>query len=254
MGARAIAICLLVPALAAAAAVADPLEATIMAQLETGITLARAVPPGGSPAWLPQSSVRQSLQEELARVGPTILVEAARVFPGATFDSPEGRLRIYNALHAVSTLKGIPYWSVTSGAERVLFTSSYVIGGPKDTARRPDPVFTSIPKTDVLYSLQVDTAFGRHVYRITYTDGGDCLEARIQTADAISWLFVPMVAPGNLVTLAVLVPTPGGLLFCGLSWLKTGMPIGGREGREASLLNRLLAMADWLEARVGPPR
>jgi hypothetical protein len=67
------------------------------------------------------------------------------------------------------------------------------------------------------------------------------------------YLLMPVMQPGCLVTVTVLVPLPDGVLLSGFVLSKTGMPVIDRSGREASLLNRLVALSNWIGSRLAAP-
>jgi hypothetical protein len=75
----------------------------------------------------------------------------------------------------------------------------------------------------------------------------------MENVDVISYLLVPVMKPGGLVTVCVLVPFPDGVLLAGLLCSKTAVPVLDRSGREASLLNRLVALSNWVASRLGAP-
>jgi hypothetical protein len=217
--------------------------------------LVRVVPRDAAPAWLPAVDSRDAILAEVRRVDPTIAVELLRWYGGLSirFDTPEGRLRLFNALRAVGTMQGLTYWSASRGVERVLFTESHAVAGPDAPAPLPDPVDSLLPATDRRWSLQVDQTFGRHLYVSTYTNRSDHLVARTENADTISYLLIPVMRPGGMVTMCMLVPLPDGVLLAGLVWSKLSVPAIDRAGREASLLNRLVALSNWVGTRLAAP-
>jgi hypothetical protein len=254
----------LLPAICLAAAVTLPspaadlgrlLDREAAAALANGNRLARVVARGSMPGWLPMVDSREAILADVRRLDPTIAVELLRWYPdpSARFDTPDGRLRLYNALRAVDTMQGLTYWSASRGKERVLFTLSHAVAGPSDLSPRPDPVAASLPAADRMYTLQVDQTFGRHVYLGTYENRFDHLIVRTENADVIAYLLVPVMQPGGLLTVCVLVPFPDGLLLAGLLCSKTSLPVVDRGGREASLLNRLVAVSNWIASRLGAP-
>jgi len=251
------AICLLAGAAACAPAadLARLLGADLAAALAVEGRLARVVPRGATPAWLPAVDSRDGILADVRRLDPTITVELLRWYPDlpARFDSEAGRLALHNAMHAIGTMQGLVYWSASRGRERVLFTLSHAIAGPSDPSPRPDPVAGSLPATDELYSQQQDQTFGRHVYRIAYTNRPDHLVVRMENVDVISYLLVPVMKPGGLLTVSVLVPFPDGVLLAGLLCSRTVVPVVDRSGREASLLNRLVALSNWISSRLDTP-
>lgn len=217
--------------------------------------LARVVPRDGAPGWLPAVDSRDALLADVRRIEPTITVELLRWYGGQSvrFDTPEGRLRLFNTLRAVGTMQGLTYWSASRGVDRVLFTESHAVAGPDDLAPLPDPVDSVLPSSDLRWSLQVDQTFGRHLYLGTYTNRPDHLVVRTENADTISYLLIPVMRPGGMVTVCVFVPFPDGVLLAGLVWSKLAVPAIDRAGREASLLNRLVALSNWVGTRLAAP-
>jgi hypothetical protein len=165
-------------------------------------------------------------------------------------DTPQGWLKIYNTLHAVSTMRGITYYSVSRGKVEVLFSKSYAISSASSPTRIEDPVFTEIPADDVLYTWQEDRSFGGIPYQESFRYRSDHLVAKIENLSTISVFILPLATPHNLVSYVAVIPVDKDLLFYGVACLRTSMPIGDRHSREESLSNRLLAMADWLKARL----
>lgn len=252
----------LLPAICLLAAVAMPASPADLGTLlgsDTATTLAakgflsRVVPRNEVPGWLPVVDSREEILGDVRRLDPTITVELLRWYPNppARFDTADGRLRLFNEMRAVSTLRGLIYWSARRGKERVLFTLSHAVAGPTDLAPRPDPVAESLSVEDRLYSVQEDQTFGRHVYLGVYTNRTDHLVVRTENVDTISYLLLPVMKPGGLVSWSLLVPFPDGVLLAGILCSRTSMPVVDRPGREASLLNRLIAMSNWIGARLG---
>ena len=228
------------------------LDPASVQKLRNGVSVTSTVVTGGSLALIPAVSSRQDIAADFAALRPDVAVEVLRLIPG----SPAGRetsdqwLRIYNALHAVSTMKGILYYSVSRGKERVLFTQSYAISSPEKPVRIDDPVFESIPSDGVLLTFQEDGSFGRNSYEESFRYRGDHLVVKIENLTTISFLFVPLMVPRNLVSEVVVIPAGPDLLFYGLGYLHSNVPIADRRHSEESLSNRLTAVANWLQARL----
>ena len=64
------------------------------------------------------------------------------------------------------------------------------------------------------------------------------------------YLFFPMVRPGNSVTLILLIPAGGQLLFYGAIGAHTLRLPGLARSREDSFYNRLKAIYGWFGERV----
>jgi hypothetical protein len=236
----------------------DPLSAFVDADalrtLRAGGTVKGSVLSDGALRLLPSMASRDRIAASASGLQPTVGVEIARIITVGPepADSPAGMLKLYNALHAVSTMQGIPYFSTSRGKQQVLFTQSYAVASAEKLLRIPDPVFSEIPELDVLITLQNDSSFGRNTYRESFWRGPDHLEVKIENLTKITLLIFPFVDPHNLVTEVALIPAGNDLLFYGLACLRTSMYIGDRHSREDSLTNRLIAMADWLKTRLVP--
>ena len=242
--------------LALPAMAADPFSpavaASVLARLRAGETVTASVRADGLLTQLPSIGSREEISADFTRGRLAVGVEILRILGGfpRPVDAPAGLLGLYNALHAVSTMKGITYWSVTHNEERVLFSQSFAVQSAKSATRIPDPVYSELPAADVLFTYQEDQTFGRNTYRESFGFRGDHVLARIENLSTISFALIPLVRPGNFVSWVVLAPAGADLLFYGASYIRTSFPIGDRRSREESLANRLLAMARWLESRL----
>jgi|SRR5208283_821765 len=225
-------------------------------KLRAGSSVSASVSPDGVLRLVPSVTTQASIAADVSALHPTVGVEMLRLIPDMAeqMDSPEGWLRIYNALHAVSSMRGITYYSVTRGKMQVLFSKSYAISSPTARTQIEDPVFTQIPDDDTLYTWQEDNSFGGVPYQESFQYRTDHLVAKIENLSTISLFILPLVTPHNLVSHVVVIPVDKDLLFYGVACLRTSMPIGDRHSREESLENRLIAMADWLKGRLSTPQ
>ena len=224
--------------------------------LRAGSLVSSSVPSDGALRLIPAVSTQADITADLSALRPTVGVELLRLIPdvGQQMDTPEGWLRIYNALHAVSTMRGITYYSVSRGKVEVLFSKSYAISSASSHAPVADPSFTEIPDEDILYTWQEDRSFGGIPYQETFRYRTDHLLAKIENLDTISFFIFHLAAPHDLVSQVVIIPVDRELLFYGVACLRTSMPIGDRHSREESLSNRLIAMADWLKGHLSASR
>jgi hypothetical protein len=224
--------------------------AETLKSLRAGERLTPSIPANGQPSLVPAISSRDAITQKVSAAHITVGVEMLGMLTGPDMSTPAGLLTLYNTLHAVSTMQGMTYYSVSHGAREVLFKYSFVIADVKRPTPIPDRVFSSIPANDTFTTLQEDTSFGRTLYEENFAFRADHLVATIENLTNVNFLFVPIISPRNLVSQFTLIPIGREVLFYGICYLKTGMPLGDRGSREASLRNRLLAMADWLHARL----
>jgi len=227
-------------------------DGTALDRLRAEGTLRAALPDDGKPVLVPAVSSAASISGDVHSLGPTVGAELLRIIagPGTALDSPAGRLALYNALHAVSTMKGITYWSVTRGKEMVLFLQSSVIGSLSRPDPVPDPLFDDIPAEHDLFTFQEDSSFGKNTYAEHFSARPDAIVVKTENLSTISFLFVPIIQPRGLVSQVVVVPSGKEVLFYGLAYLKSGFPIGDKASRIMSLENRLAALASWFAKRV----
>jgi hypothetical protein len=202
---------------------------------------------------LPKAGLAADLAADVKDFGPTVAVEVLRLIPDAppAPSGASGKLMLLNALCSVSTMKGITYWSRSRNKDWVLFRESYAIASPQNTARIPDPAFSSVPAESEFYSFQEDSTFGKNIYQTSVTDGADCLRVRTLNVSPISFLFITVIPSGSLVTHTLIVPTENALVFYGAALLRSSFPLGDKQARSESLASRLIAMADWLKVRLG---
>jgi Family of unknown function (DUF6675) len=226
-------------------------EASLRA-LRGGRTLEASLPPDFALTLIPAIASRETVAAEVRDRRPSIGVEMTRIIGGLPqrMDTKDGWLLLYNCLHAVSTMKGIQYYSVTRGGNHVLFTESYVVDSAQSRNRVDDPVATQVPPEDSIFTFQEDGTFGKNIYQENYRYENDQLLVKIENITTINFLFLPIIQPRDLVSQVALIPSGNEVAFYGVSYLTTGFPLGDRHSREESLKNRLVAMADWLKARL----
>jgi len=231
---------------AAPSSVKDWLDASATGALAATPTAFRAIPEKTRPALVPTLDLRDAFCAEVAAFGANYAGEMLRIIPakGATL------LDLANAAASISTLKGIPYWSVTRQKTWTLFAESYTVQSPQNPVRVPDPVFDAVPRETRFYSLQEDTTFGRNVYEATFRGGRDYLWTRTENVTPISFLLVPIIPQGGFLTHTILVPADDGLIYYSVAMMRGFLPGVNKQSRLDSLKNRLVAMADWLQERL----
>ena len=162
--------------------------------------------------WFPTSRSRDTISGDVKVLGPTIGAELLKIIPGPgiAMDAPDGQLLIFNAMHAVSTMQGVTYWSVTRGREQVLFLQSYVIASPGKAGPVPDPHFSEIPETHEQFTFQEDSSFGRNTYLERFRAQSDHLYVKMENLSTISFLLIPIIQPHGLVSQVLVVPAGQG--------------------------------------------
>ncbi len=167
---------------------------------------------------------------------------------------------LYEALHAISTLQGIRYFSVLHRGERVLFKTAHAID--PHGAVMADPVPAA--GRGVAYALVDDASFGRAPYRLEYRTADDAILLIVSNPLPLSVLTIRLIDSDRL--LIALLIAPAGSSGTGQpaadpetggtgAWTVYGLvaaqaPNVLERFVEASLRSRLAAMQNWIVARA----
>ena len=157
---------------------------------------------------------------------------------------------LYDLLRAISTLQGIEYYSNSRGRYRTLFKESHVVAGPHDLTPQPDPVATTVPERHALHLLQVDSTFGKNVYRADYRFDGVSITLQLQNLTTMWWHVFPLVPVGGYRSLVLVTPTDHGLLFYAVAAIPAPDLKLLRKRGQTSLRYRVDALERWLRERV----
>lgn len=188
------------------------------------------------------------IRDDLAALQPRIGVEALFLV-----DAPDAAEEItpelFRRMQAMSTMEGIEYYSASRDRMRILFHESYVIEGPDDRTRRPDPEVTTVPREDTLHVFQRDSSFGRNVLELTYVTSEEAVRLRMRNLTQMFYQgIIPAVGPGGLGLNLVVVPLGERVLFYGNS-AASPITLLGMEARvQRSFYNRLVALYRWFVA------
>ncbi len=213
--------------------------------------LVRTLGEGEIPGLAPTAAFRDRLAAEVRALRPTVGAEVLRLLGSPrSLDTQEGRLLLLNSLAAASAMRGMTYWSVSRGKEWVLFTQSYAVESPDHPVRIADPRYVDLPAEGSFFTFVEDTSFGKNIYRTSLRASVEGLWMRTENVTQVSFLFVPLIAPGSFVSYALLIPDGKEVLFYGAAFLRTSFPIGDHSSRAQSLKNRITALSRWLAARL----
>jgi uncharacterized protein DUF6675 len=170
-------------------------------------------------AWKPPSCVGWPAQDD----GVLVALAGRFAYKGSTDD-------LLKRFGAISTLKGLKYWSVTDGGWRTLITSAEALDAPESGHSRPDFTLAEMKSGKDLYFAQQDNRTSEEVvYR---------MQVRDLSANGFVQ-FVERESPG--------VYGYYGLAFAGESLASSiALP-------QASYVNRALALYGQLTGKVVPP-
>ena len=174
---------------------------------------------------------------------------------------------LYKELHAISTLRGIRYFSILHRGQRVLFKTAHAIDGQGATTADPVP---SADGHSVAYALVDDASFGKALYRLEYRTTDNAILLIVSNSLPLRIMRINLIGSERLL-IALLItledpagpgppapaPNAGDADTGDEPWTLHGLvaaqaPRGSfLEGFvEASLRSRLAAMQDWIVARA----
>ena len=141
---------------------------------------------------------------------------------------------------AVSSLKGLRYWSVSDKEWRVLISDASALESEKG-ARRGDFTAEELASRKNLYFTQTDTrSSGEVVYRMKVVQSSaDRLVIETDNVSVVRFLFVPIFQPGDLHTV-YFIDRRGPALWGYYALVVANTPRA--EGSEDSFINRAVAL------------
>jgi hypothetical protein len=243
-------------ALSAAAARPAPLDALfppgVAAELQAGGTARRTFRGAEGLAFFPRLPLHDETSRRIAALEPTIGVEMAVSYKPTRGPAGGDRRTIYNALNAVSSLKGIEYFSASRGRMRTFFYDAAFVETAEGDRRLPDPTRESAPGDGFVerrYASLEDSTFGRYVVEATYRAEQDSYVLGFQNAGTIRKMLISFVKPGELVSTIAVVPTEDRIVLYGFSCVRAPNVLGLVEAKgEDSFTNRLVALMTWFRA------
>ena len=145
---------------------------------------------------------------------------------------------------AVSSRRGIRYWSTTDKAWRVLITEAAALDGPDATRRRRDFSLAEMTAAGDRYFVQSDSrSSGEVVYRMRVKrSGADRAAVDIDNVTPLKWHFVTLFPPGTLKsTFWIERASPDTWRLFSLSGMTAGAS-SFAAGHVESYVNRAVAM------------
>jgi hypothetical protein len=195
-------------------------------------------------AWTPPSCVGWSAQAD----GVLVALAGRFAYKGSTDD-------LLKRFGAISTLKGLKYWSVTDSGWRTLITSADALEAPESGHSRPDFTLAEIKSGKGLYFAQQDNRTSEEVvYRMLVRDlSANGFVVAVENVTPVRSYMLRLFDPGELLSVQFVErESPGvygyyGLAFGGESLASSiALP-------QASYVNRALALYGQLTGKVAPP-
>ena len=243
-------------ALIEAAAWAAPLNTLlspdVAAELERSGTVRRVFRGLDGLALFPRLPMAAEAGRRIAALDPTIGVEMLTAYKPPAGPSGGDPKTIYNALHSVSTLKGIEYFSASRGRLRTFFYDAAFVDAADSDVRLPDPVRAAAPGDGLverLHAVFEDSTFGRYAADVSYESRASHFSLSFENAGPIRKMLVPVVSSGQLVSTVVVIPADDRIVLYAFSCVRAFNLFGMVERRgEDSFTNRLVALLSWFRA------
>jgi hypothetical protein len=218
-----------------------------------GGELRRTFTNGDTLALFPRLSMRDREIDVATALRATVGVEfLVTCRPADSMVEETWQLEIFNALHALSRLKGIQYYSVSRGRLTVLFSDASFVESVGSLTRIDDPVALLPPgegMTDTRFAVLDDASLGTYVMRIRYEVGSSYVAASMDNETSIRRFGMQLVPVGQLRMFIVVVPLDDELLFYGYAAIRAQDKIGlVTRLAEDAVTNRLAALYAWFRS------
>jgi hypothetical protein len=213
-----------------------------------------------NPQLLPKNEeLRRFVRETFNNLDPNILVETLSLYrrPQSSnqAENPAGwnldeQTGLFNQLVALSTLKGIQYYSESRKAMRIFYESSTVIDDPAKKNPQPDPLFTDCPDSLTLYARQKDLTFGDNIYRFEYHTGSGVIYFSQENISSMNAGIIPAISKNKFRTVMAVIDAGDTLSIYAAAMAKTVSVPGMGERIGASFTNRVKAILKWFVGRA----
>lgn len=220
------------------------------ADLQTLVAKGELTAPGASAEALPygpKTPFASEIKAGLTVQGASVAIEGFFLFPRPAGDVT---LALYNAVSAVGSMEGLEYYSVSAKKMEKLVLASYRVTGVEKPQRLPDPVFTVVPPFQKAVVFQKDNRLGDGYSELTWKTLSGGVVITFRNLQALNYGILPLVEPGNLQMLFVVVPLADKVAVYGVMEGKTAQLFGLERSKDESFRNRMRALASWLGGRI----
>ncbi|AEJ18181.1 hypothetical protein Spica_0009 [Gracilinema caldarium DSM 7334] len=193
-----------------------------------------------------------AIQDQLK---PAIIVENVYLYRKASSKIGKSwteieQLKLFNEIRALSTLKGIEYYSASRKKMRTFYEDSFVIDKPETKNPLPDPTDLVLPKETSLFAWQKDLTFGGNIYRYDYKTSDNSILFIQTNLTTLSYGIFPLVAKENLKSLVCIIDIDEGLLLYAVTFARSST-VPGVEGKiKDSFSNRTEAIYKWFATKA----
>ena len=181
--------------------------------------------------------------------GSTVAIEGFFLFPRT--DALQD-IDLYNAVNSLASMEGVEYWSVNRKRFEPLILASYRVTSMEKPQKVPDPIFRSVPALQKAIVFQKDNKLGDGYSEVLWRslpEGGIVMS--LKNLQGLNYGILPLVEPGNLQMLFVVLPLADKVAVYGVMEAKTASLFGLERSKDESFRNRMRALAAWLGTRIG---
>jgi hypothetical protein len=198
------------------------------------------------------AALERLLNSGRSSINPNIAVESLRLYkkPSSAEWTSRERADLYNGILALSTLKGLLYYSKSHDQMRVLYESSTVIDGPDTKNPRPDPVYAAPAAETSVFARQTDVNFGDNTYKFTYYADSSSFIVVQENITSLTYGIVPIVDKNKLRSTVAIFDCGPYLLIYAASLAKTSMVPGMKQRAGESLNRKADALLAWFQQKA----
>lgn len=179
--------------------------------------------------------------------GPgTIAAEALFILdrpPAVT--TAELDLKIANSLTAFSTMKGLLVYSDSQKKMETFIFDSFRVDSLATRHPLADPAYSIAPQHGEYTLYQKEEQTGDVYSTMTIDVSDNRVEAMLTNLTDLDFLGLRLVAPGQLKTLFVVMPTGGKIVLYGVTVANTPHLFGLERIKQKSFFYRMKALASW---------
>jgi len=221
------------------------------ASAQTLLTKDELTAPGTSASALPfgpKAPFAAEIRQGLSVADAAVAIEGFFLFPRPAGDV---NLGLYNAVNSVASMEGTEYYSVSQRKREKLILASYRVSGVDRPQKLPDPVFTAVPPLQKAVVFQKDNRLGDGFSEITWKSlPSGAVVITFRNLQTLNYGILPLVEPGNLQMLFVVLPLADRVAVYGVMEAKTAKLFGLERSKDESFRNRMRALAGWLGGRI----
>lgn len=224
------------------------------ARLLRGETLLSLQTKNPKPSFAPANGfVKDKVSSLITKLDPGFFIESLSLYkkpssPGAWTEAE--RIALFNEVLALSSLKGLTYYSPSRAQTRVFYETSSVVSGSDGKTALPDPSYTAPPSELTLYARQKDLSFGDNVYRYDYYFRTDALVFVQENITAMNYGIIPAVGKSKLRSMIAVVDSGEYLVVYIASMARAAAVPGMGDRVGKSFSSRAEAMLSWFSGRA----